>query len=116
FVVDGTKRQWNASVNPAHHAAEVGFNTRAIHQHRTDYHHLHTCLLSNLTQPLLCLHLGNTIRILGRWGIKRSVRLTRRCTFAIDLDRADEDESFNAGSRSLPCKIQRAVHIYLAKL
>src|SRR5690606_42074261 len=47
-LVDGSQWQRHPLVQPIHHAAEVGFNTGAIHQHRTDNHHLHPGILCNL--------------------------------------------------------------------
>jgi hypothetical protein len=103
-------------VHPAHHRQEVGLHSGSIDERRTDYDQSGSSPTQQLLQPKLRFELGNPVWI-GRCGrVVSAIRLAERRAFTVDLDRANEHESPNAGSDGLACKAQGTVHVRSAKL
>ncbi|MNE81273.1 hypothetical protein D3C76_1404670 [compost metagenome] len=56
-IVDGAKRQWYATVEPAHHVEEVGLHSGPVYQYRAHDHHLKAGVPGQRLQSCLRLQL-----------------------------------------------------------
>ncbi|MNE71039.1 hypothetical protein D3C80_1668760 [compost metagenome] len=113
--MNGAERQGNTFIKPLHHIPEISFYPGAINQHWADNDNLHTRFRRELTKPLLCLHLGNAIRVCRGRCILRRIGGVWQCAFSVYLDRTDKDKPSNTGRSRMTCQVERAIHIDLPK-
>src|SRR5690606_14889618 len=101
---------------PAHHAEEVGFDARTIDKRRADDDDFHASLLRQAPQLFFGFMLGDTVRIGWLRRILYDERPVVLRAFAVDLDRADENEATDSSCRSLAGESERPFHIDAPKL